>query len=86
MSATQHLLFLVSHNGLLLELGDGQTVDLRSAGVERLLVFRNDRSFRLELDDRVIEWGATRISGLTLKTLAGVDRPTFALWLVTRGV
>ena len=81
----EHLLFLVSHNGLLLELGDGQTVDLRSAGVERFLVFRNDRSFRLELDDRVIEWGATRISGLTLKKLADVDLLTFAVWLDARG-
>ncbi|WP_026346781.1 multiubiquitin domain-containing protein [Variovorax atrisoli] len=81
----EHLLFLVSQGGLLQELGPGQTVDLRSAGIERFLVFRNDRSFRLELNDHVIEWGATRISGLTLKKLAGVDLATFAVWLDTRG-
>lgn len=83
--ALEHLVFFMSSDGLLQELGPNQTVDLRSAGAERFLVFRNDRSFRFSLDDRVIEWGATRISGLTLKKLAGVDLLTFAVWLDARG-
>ena len=81
----EHLLFLIAPNGLLQELGPDQTVDLRNAGVERFLEFRSDRSFRFELDDHVIEWGATRISGLTLKKLAGVDSATYAVWLDARG-
>lgn len=83
--AVEYLVFLVLQNGLLEELRPDETVDLRHAGVERLLVFRNDRSFRFELDGRVMEWGATRISGLTLKKLAGVDAATFGVWLDVRG-
>jgi hypothetical protein len=81
----EYLVFLVLQNGLLEELRPDETVDLRNAGVERFLVFRNDRSFRFELDGRVIEWGGTRISGLTLKKLAGVDAATYMVWLDVRG-
>lgn len=81
----EHLVFQVLKNGLLEELRPDETVDLRSAGVEKFLVFRNDRSFRLELDDQVIEWGGTRASGLTLKKLARVDAETHDMWLDVRG-
>lgn len=81
----EHLVFQMLLNGLLEELRLDETVDLRSASVEKFLVFRNDRSFRLELDDRVVEWGGTRISGLTLKKLAEVDGATHVVWLDSRG-
>lgn len=81
----EHLVFFVTLAGLLQEVQPDQTVDLRSAGAERFLVFRNDRSFRLLLNDQTIEWGATRISGLTLKKLAGVDLGTYVVWLDVRG-
>lgn len=85
----EHLVFQMLLNGLLEELRPDEMVDLRSAGVEKFLVFRNDRSFRLELDDRVIEWGGTRISGLTLKKLADADADadaaTHVAWLDSRG-
>ena len=70
---------------MLQEVGLDQTVDLRAAGAERFLVFRSDRSFRLELDERVLEWGAARISGMTLKKLAGADFFTHTAWLEKRG-
>lgn len=81
----EHLVFQVLKNGLLEELRPDETVDLRSAGVEKFLVFRNDRLFRLELDDQVFEWGGTRTSGLTLKKLARVDTDTHDVWLDVRG-
>ena len=81
----EHLVFQVLLNGLLEELRPDETVDLRIAGVEKFLVFRNDRSFRFELDDQVIEWGGKRISGLTLKKLARVDTDTHDVWLDVRG-
>lgn len=40
-------------NGLLEELRPDETTDVRTAGIEKFLVFKSDRSFRLELDGRV---------------------------------
>lgn len=79
--ADEHLVFQVLTNGLLEELRPDETTDLRLKGVEKFLVFRNDRSFRFEVDGRMFEWGGTYISGLTLKKLAEVDLATYGVWL-----
>lgn len=80
LPTAEHLIFQVLGNGLLEELRPDETVDLRASGIERFLTFRSDRSFRFQLDDRIFEWGAPRISGLVLKQLAGVDPNTHKLW------
>ena len=85
LPADEHLVFQVLKNGLLEELRPDETTDLRAKGVEKFLVFRSDRSFRFELDGRTFEWGATLISGITLKKLAGVDPATYGVWLEVRG-
>lgn len=72
-------------DGSLKELSLDDTVDLRTAGVERFLIFHSDRSFRFLLDDRPFEWGTMFISGLTLKILAKVDPTTYGVWLEVRG-
>jgi hypothetical protein len=79
--ADEHLVFQVLGNGLLEELRPDETADLRTKGIEKFLVFRNDRSFRFELDGRIFEWGGTLISGMTLKKLAEVDLATYGVWL-----
>ena len=79
------LIFLKLRNGLLEEIRLDETVDLRKPGVERFLVFKSDRSFRFELDGRRFEWGATRITGLTLKKLADVDLEKYGVWREVRG-
>ena len=81
----EHLMFQLLRTGMLEELRPDETTDLRQKGVERFLVFRNDRSFRFELDGRVFEWGGELISGLTLKKLAEVDLTTYGVWLEVRG-
>ena len=83
--AIEHLVFQVLKNGLLEELRPDETTDLRARGIEKFLVFRSDRSFRFELDGRIFEWGATLMSGMTLKKLAGVDPATYGVWLEVRG-
>lgn len=83
--ADEHLVFQVLSSGLLEELRPDETADLRTKGIEKFLVFRNDRSFRFELDGRMFEWGGTHISGLTLKKLAGVDPKAYGVWLEVRG-
>ena len=81
----EHLVFQLLRNGLLEELRPDETTDLRRSGVERFIVFRNDRSFRFELDGQIFEWGGALISGITLKQLARVDPTTYGVWLEVRG-
>lgn len=79
----EHLVFQVLADGMLKELRPDETTDLRQCGVESFVVFRSDRSFRFELNGRVFEWGAGRISGSVLKTLARVDSTTTAVCKVS---
>lgn len=81
MPTREHVLLAVLPNGLLKELRDEETTNLRRAGVERFIVFRSDRTFRFELNDRRFEWGASQIDGLVLKKLAGVDPDAHSVWL-----
>lgn len=83
--ADEYLVFQVLNTGMLEELRPDETTDIRAKGVEKFLIFRNDRSFRFELDGRIFEWGGTFISGLTLKKLAGVDYAKYGVWLEVRG-
>lgn len=82
---TEHLLFQMLASGLLEEIRPEETIDLRMAGKEKFLVFRSDRSFRFQLDGRAFDWGASRISGATLKRLAGQDDTTHEVWLDVLG-
>lgn len=81
----EFLIFLKLRNGLLEEIRLDETVDLRKRGVEKFLTFKSDRSFRFELDGRRFEWGAAPITGLTLKTLAGMDVEKYEVWREVRG-
>ncbi len=77
--------FQVLNNGMLEQLRQDETTDLRASSVEKFLIFRSDASYRFVLDDREFEWGAKVITGLTLKKLAGVDTATYGVWLEARG-
>lgn len=81
----EYELFQLLKNGMLEQLRQDETTDLRSNGVEKFLIFRSDASYRFVLDDREFEWGAKVITGLTLKKLAGVDTSTYGVWLEARG-
>lgn len=78
-------IFQVMANGMLEQLRQDETTDLRSSGVEKFLVFRSDASYRFVLDDREFEWGSKFITGLTLKRLAGVDPAIYGVWQEVRG-
>ncbi len=82
--ASDHLVFQLLTNGIMEELRPDETVDLRAAGVEKFIIFRNDRSFRFILQDIKQEWGGTFISEPTLKKLAGVDGDAYGVWLELR--
>lgn len=83
--AVEHSVFQVLGNGQLENLRLDETTDLRSHGVEKFLVFHSDRSFRLEIDGEVFEWGSSRIQGRVLKVLAKVDMATYGVWQEIRG-
>lgn len=79
--ASDFLVFQVQRDGALEAVRPDETVDLRSAGAEKFLVFRSDRSYRFFLDERAFDWGATHISGSTIKRLAEVVSATTDVWL-----
>lgn len=79
------LVFQVMRDGALETIRPEETVDLRNAGAEKFLVFRSDRSFRFFLDERAFDWGASYISGGTIKRLAGVPDETTDVWLDVAG-
>ncbi|UXH79049.1 multiubiquitin domain-containing protein [Roseateles amylovorans] len=83
--ASDFLVFQVLRDGALEVVRPEETVDLRSAGAEKFLVFRSDRSFRFLLDERAFDWGAAHISGGTIKRLAGVLSETTDVWLDAAG-
>jgi len=76
----EHLVYQMLASGLLEEINPEETTDIRSNRVARFLVFKSDRSFRLLVDDRTLDWGAGRISGATLRALAGRDEPDLFIW------
>lgn len=78
---TEYLVLQMLSSGELENMRPDETTDLRANEVERFLVFRNDRSFRFELDGKMFEWGSIHISGVTLKKLGGVNPVTYGVWL-----
>lgn len=81
----EHLVFQIQPSGLLEEIHPEESTALSANGGERFLVFRSDRSFRFQLDDRAFDWGATHISGATLKKLVARDAQEFDVWQDTIG-
>lgn len=78
----EHVVFQVLKDGQLESLRPEEGVDLRSAGAERFVIFRSDRTFRILVDDRSLDWGAGRITGATIKRLAGSKAHTHDVWQV----
>ncbi len=79
----EHLLFLVSHNGLLLELGDGQTVDLRSAGSQWNAMAQTLADRAAQLTDEAASTGgaaATLESSLRARVQAANYRHAATQW------
>ena len=79
--ASDFLVFKVLRDGALEMVRPEESVDLRISGAEKFLVFRSDRSFRFLLDERAFDWGASHISGGTIKRLADVANDHTDVWL-----
>lgn len=83
--ASDFLVFQMLHDGVLDSVHPEQTVNLRNVAIPKFLIFRSDRSFRFFLDERAFDWGASYISGATIKRLAGVPSETTDVWLDAAG-
>ena len=46
----------------------------------RFIIFRSASTYRFEIDEQCLEWGAAQIRGDVLKKLAGVDPMQFGVW------
>lgn len=62
-------------DGSLLELRLQDTTDILAAGIERFIVVRSDRSFRIDIEGRREEWPCHVITGQSVKKLAGQEGP-----------
>lgn len=80
----EHLVFQVLRDGDLEELRLEETTDLREGKVKSFLVFKSAESFRIEVDNRRLEWGTDAINGRVLKILANVPE-SYGVWLEKRG-
>lgn len=83
--ADEFVVIKLRKDGVTEELRIDETVDLREPHVEKFLIFRGAEIYRLELDGRVFDWGASTIAGEVLKKLAKVDVTKFAVWQEIRG-
>lgn len=81
----EHLAIALLPNGSTETLRLNETFDLRGRGVERVVVFKTDRTFRFEVDRQEREWGAASITGRVIKLLAGIDPATHDLYREVRG-
>ena len=61
-----------------------ETFDLRAKGVERLIYFRTDRTYRATLNEAQIAWGLPTIPEHVLKDLAGASEDE-RVFLASRG-
>lgn len=68
-------------SGDLEDLRPNETVDLRSSGIERFVIAHSDRTFRLVLVDKTLEWPASPINGITLKRLGNQTVDAVAVFL-----
>ncbi|MYA09950.1 MAG: hypothetical protein F4080_08120 [Holophagales bacterium] len=81
----QHLIFQVLDDGTLEERRLDEPVELREEKEERFIVFRSDRSFRVEIGERRFEWGAAELRGSVAKRMVDADPDCTGVWLVRPG-
>jgi hypothetical protein len=76
----EYVAFQMLPDGQLESLRQDEVVDLRTAPIDRFIIFRSDRIFRILVDDRTFDWGASQITGATIKRLAGAKPHSNDVW------
>lgn len=70
---SEHVVLQWLPGGDIEEVRPEESVDFSGAGAPRLIVARADRTFRLTLDDRSLEWPMDSISEGALRTLGAIE-------------
>jgi len=70
---SEHVVLQWLPGGDIEEVRPEESVDFSGAGAPRLIIARADRTFRLTLDDRSLEWPADSIAETALRKLGAVD-------------
>lgn len=81
----EHLIFAVLKDGGFEELRLDETIDLRSRGVEKFMIFESSASYRLVIEGERYEWGTQHITAAKIAEIGGVDLDAFGLWQAQRG-
>ncbi len=79
-SVQEYLLFQLWDDGSLKERQLNEAIELGGKEINRFILFKSDRSFRVEIDGRRFEWGAATLSGLIAKQLVGADPTCTGIW------
>jgi len=80
----EHATIAILENGDFEDIRLDESYDLRARGVEKVLVFRTDRSFKFKINNRDLEWPRACVSGYVLKKIAELPAG-HSLWLEVRG-
>lgn len=75
----EHVAIAILPNGDFEGLRLDEKYDLRGRGAEKVIVARTDRSFKLKIDDKDLEWPHACISGFVLRKLAELPA-NYNLW------
>jgi hypothetical protein len=70
--AEEYLVFFLGKHNVLRDIGLDGKVHLKNEGASKFFTFKNDRSFRFELEGKREDWGAPFINEETLRSIAGV--------------
>ena len=80
----EFLVFWLGPDGVLEDLSLDEEIRTRDRGVQEFLTFRNDRSFRFDLEGQRQDWGASLITEPTLLKLASVGNE-YRVWMEQKG-
>ncbi|EMK0758974.1 multiubiquitin domain-containing protein [Acinetobacter baumannii] len=77
-------LYAILPNGDFEDIRLNETYDLRGREIERFIIFKTDREFKLKLDGRELKWGQPTIEAHSLYVLSGIG-PDQAIFFEVRG-
>ncbi|MFV5640321.1 multiubiquitin domain-containing protein [Acinetobacter oleivorans] len=77
-------LYAILPNGDFEDIRLNETYDLRGREIERFIIFKTDREFKLTLDGRELKWGQPTIEAHSLYVLSGIG-PDQAIFFEVRG-
>lgn len=76
----EHLIFMVLRGGGFEELRLDETVDLRTRGIEKFIIFESSASYRFVIEGERYEWGTDRVTAGKIAEIGRIDLSEYELW------